>query len=152
MREIIFRAKMKNKNKWVYGDLLHPKNCDNNYGIYEFDGGCVKVKEETIGQFTGLFDKNGQEIYEGDIVKTKYIERREYRGVDYDDETELIELVVFKDQAFQLQIELKYFGFKTYRYLQLGLDDRTIGEFQLKEIEVVGNVYDNPEMLEGGEE
>ncbi len=68
MREILFRGKRKDDKQWVFGDLEHNGN-----RVPKWVDGQV-IDQSTIGQFTGLTDKNGKKIFEGDIVKWDELE------------------------------------------------------------------------------
>lgn len=148
MRGIKFRGKceMGANIIWMYGDLLQPTElCD----IYEIsdcmsmDGTRYEVDRNTIGQYTGLQDKNGTEIYEGDIVTgTKYpfIEngKQNYIG-----------MVVFYEDVAQFGYEYKCVN-KDKRGISNGINNEFTANKNLicEELEVIGNIYDNPELLE----
>ena len=138
MRQIKFRAQEIASNKWLYGDLRHHKD---DVCIFEQGGmNGEQVKRDTIGQFTGLTDEFDREVYEGDIIMLDGSPEMSAR------------VVVFYEESFNIATR------KEYDCLQQGshpyLNDyahmdclNTWSNSGL--VRVVGNIYDNPELLEG---
>ena len=118
----IFRGKRKDNNEWVEGDLMQWNDGTMRICV-EIDDNektAATVIPETVGQCTGLTDKNGKKIFEGDICK----HRSNYSG------NIVISVVTYTDGHF------------------LALVCENSG-FELSEkLEVIGNIYDNPELLE----
>lgn len=127
MREILFRGKRTDNGEWAIGDLYRQTDYfgERQTIIFEDKGNaCFKknfVDTETVCQYTGLTDKNGNKIFEGDIVK---------------------------DEFAQLLGVVKY----SKKYMQFVVDDINDGEQDysefINEVEVIGNIFDNPELLE----
>lgn len=128
MREIKFRAKSVKTNEWVYGSLLRDE-IQKKYYIVDNESGVGKeVDENTIGQYTSLKDKNGVKIYKGDILK-------------YSDEDTAI--VVFNE---------KYSYFMVKPIQDFYFDSDVLGHtIEYNQVEVIGNIYDNSELLKGGD-
>ena len=133
MREILFRAKRKCDGKWEYG---FPMRYDPTHKLADIflQGIDVSfaVDINTIGQFTGLIDKNGTKIFEGDIVS--------YKGYDKG-------IVTFGEHKVECCNCCSYhraIGF----YVDRKQDTIYSNERTWDDFEVIGNIHDNPELLE----
>ena len=133
MREILFRGKT-DKGEWVQGDLLHPDTYGNGYSIEDFTkekNNCFDVIPETIGQYTGLTDKNGTKIFEGDIVAQNWY--------DYNEPS---------DDSFGEVVFCEYdCSFSVMDIQKDGIVPLGRCHAYHWECEVIGNIHDNPELL-----
>ena len=120
------KAKRIDNGEWVEGDLVHSvyKINDTCVGKYGSDVGIHQVCENTICQCTGLKDKNGKLIWENDVVKCQ-----DTIGIVNWNKTHLAYTILKKNKDGNMQ----------YYYM-----DEELG----KDIEVIGNIFDNPELLE----
>ena len=137
MRDIKFRGQRQSDNEWIYGDLLQPTELCNIYEISDcesIDGSRYDVIEDTVGQYTGIKDENDIEIFEGDIIDFSYdmfvgnFNTFVAKGI-----------VVFEEGAFYVQCLENERLTKDESYLLYTINIDTI--------EVIGNIYDNPELL-----
>lgn len=130
MRDILYRGKAKDSGEWIESDSIlqfeeHPLKKCRVIELFQARGGWVEVIPETVGQYTGLVDKNCNKIFEGDIVKYG----------------ETIHKVVFEQRN-----NTAYFGL-----VYSPLETLAFGNYQdLRQIETIGNIHDNPEFLKGG--
>lgn len=141
MREILFKGKTK-QGEWKYGYLYITHNGEYEVECYNETVNIERVTHivipETVGQYTGLTDKNGNKIFEGDIVSTKY---KLGRGCYYVFE------VYWNENLCQFALTINrgsYTKNKQYDWLQLT-------SLKANKVEVIGNIHDNPELLKGGE-
>ena len=141
MREILFRGKTPVRGEWVYGDLIQIAD-GRKFIVNNKFGACIDEKgnfinteypfvneviPETVGQFTGLTDKNGKKIFEGDIVKTGSLQGK----------------IVFNTKSC---------GFEFWYNIVVGAyGERATHKINLSTMRnyiVIGNIHDNPELLE----
>jgi uncharacterized phage protein (TIGR01671 family) len=155
MREIKFRGKMVNAEKWLYGNLQVPCKEGVPYYMLDEDKYQRQVDVKTIGQYTGLKDKNGKEIYEGDILRVEEfknesdsMEKSEefYEAFDLEDmkgekRREYITPVCWEDGAFVISARQENDTFLCVLYGDMRRS------FPIFVFEVIGNIHDNPELL-----
>lgn len=139
-REIKFRGKDYN-NKWRYGDLVQEKWGQGKAIMIKKNTTAWSVLEDTVGQFTGLKDKNGKEIYEGDIIEFSY---DEFIG-NFD--TKVAKgTIEFTNGTFLIKtFEIEGKKVKGTDYEECFLL-YAVNTWTLK---VIGNVHENLELLEG---
>ena len=131
MREILFRGKSKGNGKWVEGNLLTDKGGNASIAlIMEPARNSVlePVIPETVGQYTGVDDINGNKIFDGDIVRLLY---------DGD----------YITTAGNGLIKRIPGGFQAYYKKDAVKSSYDFGENRYQH-EIIGNIYDNPELLE----
>jgi hypothetical protein len=125
MREVKFRGKSIDEEKtgWFYGDYCSTPNPNILFEDLDGEIDCEPIVPETVGQYTGLQDKNGKEVYEGDIIQ-------------------------IKDHAFQGAMNIDG-NYEVYYndYMELCCGGLILFR-QLPYLTVIGNIYENPELLE----
>lgn len=140
MREILFRGKRIDNNEWVYGyyfcmvhddgrhahHFIIPLGVDLSLGT-PIEKIQVEVDHKTIGQYTGLTDKNGMKIFEGDIVECVYDGNMNIRLIIWDND------------------ELDFKGTNGKEHYKTNFDYLPCCE----ELVIIGKIFDNPELLKG---
>ena len=133
MREILFRGKTSDGN-WITGNYIHAPGNEFKHNICSPDSpyDWYEVKPETVGQYIGVTDANNVRIFEGDIVRET-------------SEGPYIYVVVYRNSSFCVIALTDYRPGKDYYG---SIDDSEFGISVDEWYEVVGNIYDNPELVE----
>ena len=136
MREHKYRGKRVDTGKWVYGDLIRDSNRIPHICVM----GCVipkRVDPETVGEYTGLTLSDGTDIYEGDVLRLYGEEPYDNGVVGMDYNWEFFGTVVFQDGSFVVQ----EFRDKCCIWIDAIFCEDI-------DVEKLGNIHDNPELLE----
>ena len=151
-REILFKGKRTDNGEWVEGIPIkthigvfmcfdkNPHYCSQ-YGYMEIDD-VIKIMPETLCQYTGLTDKNGQKIWENDICRTHYANAKKNK---------FIETIVFEGGRF-CAYQNKH-GCKSWAGIYNGTKHLSVDKsVYMDSIEAIGNIFDNRELLEGDDD
>lgn len=136
-REICFRGKTINGNEWIYGPTISRgtiKRKANKWYMEVAENKWKGLQPNTLGQYTGLKDKNGKEIYEGDIVLTPFVDP-------------IFGDMVGEDLCVKRQVKFNDGSFVVNEgdgFIYLECFTRN------NHIEIYGNIHDNPELLKDG--
>ena len=169
MREILFRGKRIDNGEWVEGQLLYFKasvgtevlaliveSCewDNSNEWFNL-GKRAKVIPETVGQYTGLEDKNGKRIFEGDIIR--YADLYDYNcylesidNLEVYDNIDLGNIWAIDEVVYGIKVGYPAFDLNKHDFETNGLSE--LSESGQYFYEVIGNIHDTPELLKGGAE
>ena len=145
MHEILFRGKLTDDGKWIEGyycpcifgrfpsrpAIISKEDMDNGYWHPE------KIIPSTVGQYTGLTDKNGKKIFEGDIISIPFEEDR----------------YPYEENVIHYENAEVYFDTERYSWYVRHSDEDLVSlwEYDDRDIIVIGNINDNPELLERGQ-
>lgn len=124
MREIKFRGKRLDNGEWLYGSLVI---LNGRYFIFDY---ANEVDPTTVGEFTGLKDKNGKEIYEGDVIRSPLSEdkTRPHRIFYHTGNAAFMGALIDRKELCYLRLDQDWI----YKFGK----------------EVIGNIHDNPELIE----
>ena len=136
MREILFRAKRIDNGEWIEGDLVHAP--DGRTAVSTYDD-LVETVPETVCQYTGLTDKNGRKIFEGDIITYQHDNddcpfpnkdtKRRVGRVYFQEFRSCFAVAEGRNGSDMINQDL-------FKYVQNG-----------NRVQVIGNIFDNPELI-----
>lgn len=135
-REIKFRGKRLDNGEWVYGDLLHL--VDGVYISNDNGNNMAQVDPDTVCQFTGFTDKNGKEIYEGDVLRS---DSYPYSCLEDDERDNYLAVVFYCEDGASFATVTA----KNPESNVGGISDgicNDVSREEMKQFEVVGNIHD----------